>query len=130
MLMKLGMSNFQAVAASLTVEGDIYDLPHAKLPTSTEAVPEIVSFIQDVGATSIEEIDRLMAELQMAREFLQSEGDRVEQETVRYANLAQMASITTKIIVDAVSQWHPAHNQQKSRASEVKAASTDDSAPL
>ena len=35
------------------------------------------------------EIDRLMAEMQLAREFLQSEGERVEQETVRYANLAQ-----------------------------------------
>jgi hypothetical protein len=28
------------------------------------------------------EIDRLMAEMQLAREFLQSEGERVEQETV------------------------------------------------
>ena len=123
--MKLEMSKFQAVAANLTVEGDVCDLA-----TPTEAVPEIVSFVQDVGATSIEEIDGLIAKLQLAREFLQSEGERVEQEMVRYANLAQTASVTTKIILDAVSQWHPAHNQQKSRASEVKAASTDDGVPL
>ena len=58
------------------------------------------------------EIDRLMAEMQLAREFLQSEGDRVEQETVRYANLAQAASVTSKIILAAVSQWHPAYNQK------------------
>jgi hypothetical protein len=56
------------------------------------------------------EIDRRMAEMQLAREFLQSEGERVEQETVRYANLAQAASATSKIFFDAVSQWHPAYN--------------------
>jgi len=52
------------------------------------------------------------------------EGERIERETVRYANLTLMASATTKIISDAVSQWHPASNQQN--ASEVTAASTQD----
>jgi hypothetical protein len=80
--------------------------------------------IEKVGATSIVEIDRLIAELQDARNYLISEGERIERETVRYANLALMASATTKIISDAVSQWHPASNQQN--ASEVMAASTED----
>ena len=53
-----------------------------------------------------------------------SEGERIERETVRYANLTLMASATTKIISDAVSQWHPASNQKN--ASEVTAASTED----
>ena len=35
-----------------------------------------------------------------------------------------MALFTTKIIFDAISQWHPASNQQN--ASEVTAASTED----
>jgi hypothetical protein len=43
---------------------------------------------------------------------------------VRYTNLTQMASFTAKIIFDAISQWHPASNQQN--ASEVTAASTED----
>jgi hypothetical protein len=67
-----------------------------------------------------------MDELQLAKEFLQSERERVEQETIRYANLAQMASVTTKIILDAVSQWHPARSQQQSTPSEIKATSTED----
>jgi hypothetical protein len=128
--MKREMSNFQSVASKLTVEGEICDLPHAALSTLKEAPTEIVPLIQQVGASSIEEIDRLLAELQSAREFLQSEGERVEQEVVRYADLAQMASVTTKIIMDAMGQWHPAHNQQNARASEAKAASTDDSVSL
>jgi hypothetical protein len=39
-------------------------------------------------------------------------------------NLTLMASATTKIVSDAISQWHPASNQQN--ASEVMAASTED----
>jgi hypothetical protein len=121
--MKLEMSNFQAVAANLTVQGEICDLPHAALAPLTETPTEIVPFIQKIGAASIEEIDRLFAELQLAKELLQSELERVEQEVVRFTDLAQMASITTKIIVDAMAQWRPASNQQTAKASD-KAAST------
>jgi hypothetical protein len=37
-----------------------------------------------------------------------------------------MASVTTKIILDGVSQWHLAGSQQQSSTSEIKATSTDD----
>jgi hypothetical protein len=121
--MKLEMSNFQAVAANLTVQGEICDLPHAALAPLTETPTEIVPLIQKIGAASIEEIDRLFAELQLAKELLQSELERVEQEVARFTDLAQMASVTTKIIMDAMSQWHPASNQQNAKASD-KAAST------
>jgi hypothetical protein len=121
--MKLEMSNFQAVAANLTVQGEICDLPHAALAPLTETPTEIVPLIQKIAAASIEEIDRLFAELQLAKELLQSELERVEQEVVRFTDLAQMASVTTKIIVDAMAQWHPASNQQNAKASD-KAAST------
>ena len=39
--------------------------------------------------------------------------------------LTQMASFTAKIILDTISQWHPASNPQKSGASEVTAASVE-----
>ena len=96
----------------------------AKLSTPTETDPEIAPLIEKVGATSIAEIDRLIADLQEAKSYLQSEGERIERETVRYTNLTQMASFTAKIIFDAISQWHPASNQQN--ASEVTAASAED----
>jgi hypothetical protein len=122
--MKFDITSFQAVAANLAVEGEVCDLAHAKLSTPTETDPEIAPLIEKVGATSIVEIDRLIAELQDARNHLISEGERIERETVRYTKLTLMASATTKIISDAVSQWHPASNQQN--ASEVMAASTED----
>jgi rhamnose utilization protein RhaD (predicted bifunctional aldolase and dehydrogenase) len=121
--MKFEMSNFQALAANLPVQGEVCDLPYAKLSTQAEADMEMPSLIVKVGATTIAEIDRLIAELQEAKNYLQSEGKRIEQETVRYTNLAQMALFTAKIIFDAVSQWHPASNQQN--ASDVTAASTE-----
>jgi hypothetical protein len=123
--MKFEMSNFQALAANLPVRGEVCDLPYATPSTQAETDTEMIpSLIEKVGATTIAEIDRLIAELQEAKSYLQSEGERIEQETVRYTNLAEMALFTTKIIFDAVSQWHPPSNQQN--ASEVTAASTED----
>jgi hypothetical protein len=122
--MKLEMTNFRAVAANLVAEGEVCDVAHPDVSTQTETGTEIAPLIQQIGDTSIAEIDRLMAELQEAKSYLQSEGERIEREMVRYTNLAQMASFTAKIIFDAISQWHPASNQQN--ASEVTAASTED----
>ena len=98
----------EAVAANTEIKQEIYEL-----------APEIAPFIQKVGATSIAEVDRLVAELEEAKNYLQSEGKRIELEMARYTNLTQMTSLTAKVISDAVSQWHPALNQQKSNASEV-----------
>jgi hypothetical protein len=120
--MKLEMTNFRALAANLVVEGEVCDLAHAEVSTQTETdTTEIAPLIQQVGATSIAEIE---ADLQGAKSYLQSEGERIERETVRYTNLTQMASFTAKIIFDAISQWRPASNQQN--ISEVTAASTED----
>jgi hypothetical protein len=120
--MKVEMTNFRAIATNLVAEGEVCDLAHPD-STQTETGTEIAPLIQQIGDTSIAEIDRLMAELQEAKSYLQSEGERIEREMVRYTNLTQMASFTAKIIFDAISQWHPARNQQN--ASEVTAASTD-----
>jgi multidrug resistance efflux pump len=123
--MKFEMSNFQALAANLPVRGEVCDLPYATPSTQAETDTEMIpSLIEKVGATTIAEIDRLIAELQEAKSYLLSEGERIEKEMVRYANLTQMALASAKIIFDAVSQWHPARKQQN--ASEVTAASTEE----
>ena len=106
--MNFDMSNFQTLAANLAAEGEVCDLPHAKLSTQTETDTEIAPLIEEVGATSMAEIDRLLAELQAQKIFLQSEGERIERETARYVNLTQMASASVKIIFDTVSGWREA----------------------
>lgn len=124
--MKIEMTNFPAVAANLTVGGEVCDLAHAKLSTQTETDAEIAPLLQKVGATSIAEIDRLIAELQETKNYLQSERERIEQELVRYTNLTQMASATYKIIFDAVSQWHPARSPRSNALDEVAPASAEE----
>jgi hypothetical protein len=123
--MNFDTTNFQTLAATLPVEGQVCDLTHAEVSTQTEINTEIAPLIQQVAATSISEIDRLITELQEVKNHLQSEGERVAREMVRYTKLTQMASFTAKIIFDTISQWHPASNPQKPSASDVTMASTD-----
>ena len=116
----------EAVAANTEIKQEIYELAHEELSAQVETDAEIAPLIQKVGATSIAEIDRLLAELEEAKNYLQSEGKRIELEMARYTNLTQMTSLTAKVISDAVSQWHPARNQQKSNTSKATPASTGD----
>jgi hypothetical protein len=70
-----------------------------------------------LGATSMAEIEKLIAELQETRNFLESEGERIQRETARYLNLAQMASASVKIIFDTVSGWRETgHPMPESRS--------------
>ena len=126
--MKLEMTNFQAVAANLVAEGDVCDLACAKPATQTDT--EIAPIIQKLGATSIADIDNLVSELQEARDHLQSEGERIRAETVRYISLTGAASASVKIIFDALRAWrtadHPAHNQSQASAFEMTDAVIED----
>jgi hypothetical protein len=106
--MKLDVSNFQALAANLTVEGEVCDVAGAKLSTQMQTDTEIAPLIEKVGATSIAEIAKLMGELQAVKNFLQSEGERIQRETARYMDLTEMASTSVKIISDTVSGWREA----------------------
>jgi hypothetical protein len=115
------MTDFQAFAGNLAVEGEVCDLPSTKLWMQA-AHEEMAPLIQKLGATSTAEIERLIAELQEAKDHLQSERRRIERETSRYTSLTQMASTTARIISDAVSQWHP----QQSKTTKPAAASIED----
>jgi hypothetical protein len=77
-------------------------------PPTAETDMDIAPLVHKVGATSIAEIEKLIGELQEARDFLQSEGERVRRETERYTNLTQTASASVKIISDTVAGWRGA----------------------
>src|SRR6266516_1853975 len=100
--MMVDITNFQTLAANLPVEGEVCDLAHAEVSTQTETDTEIAPLIHQVGATSIAEIDRLIAELQEVTTPLLSAGGRIAREMVRYTETTQMASFTAKIIFDAI----------------------------
>ena len=57
------------------------------------------------GTMSIADINKLMGELEMARNYLQSEGERVRQMMARYTHLAETASASVKIIAESLGKW-------------------------
>ncbi len=65
----------------------------------------IGTLVQRVAGTSVQEVERLINELQQLRELLHQEGTRVQREIAEYAHLSQSAMQSTKIIAESLSQW-------------------------
>jgi hypothetical protein len=83
------------------------DLGHLD-PSSTpktEAEAYTAPLIQKIGAPSIAQIEKLIGELQEAKNLLESEGERIQREMVRYVKFVQLASASVKIIFETVSEW-------------------------
>ena len=63
------------------------------------------SLIRRVSDASMEEIDRVILELQGVRNMLRNEGDRVSREIAGYASLSHAAMTAMKVIGDSLKQW-------------------------
>jgi hypothetical protein len=57
-----------------------------------------------IGRASIEEIDRVILELQEVRRLLCNEGERLSHEIARYASLSRMSMTAMKSISDSLKQ--------------------------
>jgi len=99
------------------VEGEIREFVRREVVTSprrqSENESELVannlnSLLHRVNSTSVQEIDKLITELQMLRDKLQSEAERVQREIVEYATLSQAALQSTKIIAESLIEWRKA----------------------
>jgi hypothetical protein len=64
----------------------------------------INSLLQRVTATSLQQIDSLINELESSRDMLQSEAARVQREIIQYSTLSQAALHSTKIIPESLTQ--------------------------
>ena len=73
----------------------------------------IGALIDNVSATSIAEIEKLISDLETVRNYLKSEGDRVQQEIARYAHLSDTASALVKIIAERLGQWREGPTEAK-----------------
>src|SRR4051794_39186451 len=77
-------------------------------PRSEAAEDKIEPFselVQKIGETSIAEIEKLISDLQIARNHLKAEADRIEQDITRYAHLSETASASVKIITESLGHW-------------------------
>lgn len=84
---------------------------------STEPVAEnLNALIRRVSGASMEEIDRVIAELQSVRDMLNKEGDRVNREIAGYASLSHAAMTAMKVIGDSITQWKSAPGKMGPRS--------------
>ena len=91
----------------MSIDGNIRTLVSSnRMPSVTK--PDDIMASNDAiaaGAASIADIERLMAELQAARDYLQAEGERVRQINANYAHLAQTASASARVIAENIGRW-------------------------
>jgi len=96
------------------MEGEIREFVRRDVATSLRRQPEsdseavannIGALLQRVAGTSVQEIEKLIGELQTLRDMLQTEAARVQREIVEYATLSQAAMQSTKIIAESLTQW-------------------------
>jgi hypothetical protein len=102
-------------AAANAFEGEIRefvrrDVSAGRRPRGDETAGDPVadnlnSLIRRVSGASMEEIDRVILELQSVRDMLRKEGDRVSREVAGYASLSHAAMTAMTVIADSLTQW-------------------------
>jgi len=86
----------------------------AEMPAEP-AAENLNALIRRVAGASMEEIDRVIGELQGVRDMLRSEGERVSRELAGYASLSHASMTAMKVIGDSLKQWKdaPVNNNQR-----------------
>ena len=99
------------------VEGEIREFARRDVVTESGRRPDnesqlmannINSVLQQATAASVQEIDKLITELQAVRDMLHSEAARVQREIIQYSTLTQAALQSTKTIAESLEQWRTA----------------------
>jgi hypothetical protein len=100
----------EAVEMFSKLEGEIGELvrrdtraPPLQQENSDVAAINVGSLVQRVSGTSVQEIEKLVAELQILRDILQNEAARVQHEIVKYAILTQGARQSMRTISESLS---------------------------
>jgi hypothetical protein len=117
--MKLETPAHEAGAVTTAMEGEIHDLVRGLSPRidieSERSGDSIARLIGSEGAASIEEIEKLIAELQAARSYLHSEGERLQRELSRYEHLSRTAFGSVKVIAQSLGDWRESGHQLHGR---------------
>ena len=82
--------------------------------------PESEHLPRRVARASIEEIDRVILELQGVRDMLRSEGERVSREITSYASLNQHLTTGMKVVAENLMQWQRASVSHEQLMAEFK----------
>jgi len=114
-------------AAATAFEGEIREFvrrdvaflrrqrPDVEQPATEPVANNLNVLIHRVSGASMEEIDRVILELQGVRDMLRNEGERVSREIAGYASLSHAAMTAMKVIGDSLMQWKNAPNSSGQR---------------
>ena len=69
------------------------------------AADHVNQLIGQVSGASMEQIDRVILELQGVREMLRTEGERVTREISGFASLNHAAITAMRVVADSLAQW-------------------------
>jgi hypothetical protein len=73
------------------------------------------NLLRQVSKTSMGEIDNLISELQTLRRKLQTDGDRIQRDIAKFAELSQQVMQLTTIISDSVKNCQVARDSSRYR---------------
>ena len=79
--------------------------PSETEPAGDPATENMNTLIRRVSGASMEEIDRVISELESVREMLRNEGKRVSREIASYVSLSHASTTAMKVITDSLTQW-------------------------
>jgi hypothetical protein len=100
-----------------SVEGEIREFvrrdvaPARRMPAATQMpggdsqAEQVNALVARVANASMEEIDRVILELQGIRDMLRAEGERVSRDIASYASLSHAAMTSMRVIADSLAQW-------------------------
>ena len=75
---------------------------------TSQVVSDVNSFVQRVAGVSLDQLDDAIVDLRQLRDFLHSEGERIQREISGYLQLNHIAIGSTRSIVDNIVQWKKA----------------------
>jgi cell division septum initiation protein DivIVA len=93
--------------------GEVATLRRAPDNESEVVANNLGAILQRVAGSSLQEIDRLVSELQSIRDLLETEGARVQREIAEYAHLSQSSIQSTKIIAESLAHWRNIADQRR-----------------
>ena len=105
------------------IEGELRELVRRRLPrpetgsetgVSETGMNSLSSVIERVAGTSVLEIEKVITDLQILRERLQNEAQRVQREVIEYAQMSYAATRSTEIIAESLAQWKQTADSNRS----------------
>jgi len=74
-------------------------------PSGDPAADHVNKLVSNASGAAMEQIDRVILELQSIRDMLRNEGERVTREISGFASLNHAAITSMKVIADSLVQW-------------------------